>query len=150
MKNYVYILFLIQFFSNTSLFSQNIDSITNRISFENIKVELKINREDEFMKFADSIQKISTIEDIPNFIYDECLEFDIHFSSFDSTESFRWKILENVTEISALDLILSLNDVRLNKKCDLYMQDAFAMKIEYIDKTFYELVEKRYLELIGK
>ena len=86
---------------------------------------------------------------IPDFLFEECLELrrDL-WKGLHKPISVRWEILQKVHDKTALEAVLKDGDRRLKKKCKLIEEPGYPnFKIPYINKSFYQLIMKRCLEL---
>ena len=125
----------------------NAQNDTIKPKFISKEYDYKINRDKLIKNYADSVNRIYTINDIPDFLFNECLEYNITLrKGYHSSESVRWEILKKVTNKNALRMVLQSKDGRLKAHCRKYKQDN-KLKIDYSDMTFYELVQKRFKSL---
>ena len=86
---------------------------------------------------------------IPDFLFEECLDLrrDL-WKGLHKPISVRWEILQKVHDKTALEAVLKDGDRSLKKKCKLIEEPGYPnFKIPYINKSFYQLIMKRCLEL---
>jgi len=115
-----------------------------RPKFIQKKYDYTIDRDKLIKRYADSINNISAKNDIPFFLSDECIEYDITLRrGYHSTESVRWSILKKVTNKNALRIILQSNTIHAKAHCERYMPGN-EIKIEYSAMSFYDLLQKRF------
>lgn len=140
MKNLLIFVFLIFFNFN---YSQITDTLN--VIIPNIKLSKEEYINNQIRLYTDSLnakpQKAS-------FIFNPC--FDMEGSWWENihhptTKSIRWEIIQKIKKKS-LKKILKSNDIRLRKYCTC----KDAKDIPLIDKSFYDLIEKRYKELKKK
>jgi hypothetical protein len=121
----------------------NAQSDSMKSKFIGKQYDYKIDRDKLLADYADSINKISVASDIPAFLFNECLEYDVTLrKGYHSSESVRWEILKKVTNKIALQIILQSNDNRLKAHCKKYSEDK-KLKIDYVGMSLYDLLRKR-------
>lgn len=104
-------------------------------------------RQEKINAFADSLNSYAEGA-LPNFLFDEC--FDLQRSLWEglhSPVSLRWKILEKVINKEALKRVLATNDERLKRKCKYDKGSNPEIIIPMIEKSFCQLLRKRYKQL---
>ena len=96
--------------------------------------------------YADSINNYP-LGKIPDFLFDKCL--DTHSPrSFHGGPSFRWMILEKVTNKRVLQAIMNKYAKLLKRKCRDRIRGKYAyLNVDLIELSFYQLFQKRYAEL---
>lgn len=106
--------------------------------------DYRIDRSKLIKSYADSLNNYSVLNNVPEFIFNECFEYDIKLrKDYHSTASIRWEILKKVTNKEALQMILKTDAPRLKIKCTKYKGDR-KLKNTFSDKSFYDLLKKRY------
>lgn len=139
-------LFLVLFFNVQFLIAQTkndtIITVSVGLGIDRIK-----ERQEKIKDFADSINNY-TGGALPNFLFDEC--FDSQSNLWDglhSPVSLRWKVLEKVSSKDALKRILATHDKRLKTKCSYNKGSNPEITIPMIEKSFCQLIRKRYKQL---
>lgn len=131
----------------------NVQLLTAQNSDTSIHVSIGLGidrvkeRQEKINSFADSINRYAEKE-LPSFLFDEC--FDLQSSLWEglhSPVSLRWKVLEKVNNREVLRTILNTNDKRLKKKCAYNKGSQPEIIIPMIEKSFYQLIRKRYKQL---
>lgn len=114
-----------------------------------IRIDRKEQRTIIIQTFADSIN--STVDNnLPNFIYDECFDYNNSLlEGFHSNLSSRWKVLEKVTNLFALETILNSNDKSLKAKCSKSFNKEI-MEMQFARKSYFQLAKKRLKEIKKK
>jgi len=113
-----------------------------------IGINFKKLRDDKIRTYADSLNNYRTGK-LPDFLFDECIDWHKSFwESLHSAVSVRWIILEKVYCKQALKAILDSQDKRLKKVCDHQCDKIYPyLAVPMIEKSFYQLVTKRYKQL---
>jgi hypothetical protein len=94
------------------------------------------------LQYADSVSKVIAEGKLPKFLLNECLDQDpTIFVGFHG--SFRWEVLQKVTNISPLKYLMDSHMASLKKKC----KNNKSREILYDNLSFYQLIELRYKEL---
>lgn len=138
-KKLILVLTMLYFFVNVSA-----QKDTLKPTFIAQSYDYKTDKDKLMGAYVDSLNNLGLKDDIPRFVFDECLEYDIILrGSYHSDVSVRWEILKKVTNKAALQMILQSDDRRLKARCGKYKGDR-KLKIPFSDKSFYDLVEKRY------
>lgn len=111
----------------------------------------KVKERRETLKgFADSLNYYKGGA-LPYFLFDECFDKQSFlWDGLHSPASLRWKILEKVENKDALKKIISSNDKRLKRKCKYDKGSNPEILIPMIEKSFFELLQKRYDQLCEK
>lgn len=120
-------------------------------SIVTVKVGLGIDkvkeRQEQIKRFADSLNYYSSGK-LPSFLFDECFDNQLFlWDGLHSPVSLRWKIIEQVENKDALKQILSSKDNRLKRKCNYDKGSNPEITIPMINKSFFELLQKRYEQL---
>jgi hypothetical protein len=86
---------------------------------------------------------------LPVFMLDVCLDWNASlWESLHSPVSIRWKILSEVTDKKALELLLQTHKKQLKKVCPRRGENVYPfLKVPMIEKSFYELIKKRCAQL---
>ncbi|SHN46125.1 hypothetical protein [Chitinophaga sp. CF418] len=142
------ILFIVFFFKVSGLLAQVNDT------FVTVSPGLHLDRlkekKEQILTYADSLNSY-TQGALPVFLFDECFDtqaslwHDLH-----SPVSLRWKILKKVNNKAALKRILNTDDNRLDKKCSYGDRKESEFDIPMIDRSFRQLIRKRYDQLKEK
>jgi hypothetical protein len=104
-------------------------------------------REKKVLVFADSINNYKG-GDVPHFLYNECFDFNAPlWRGFHSNVSLRWQVLEMVNNKNALKILLKSHDKKLGKKCSLVDTYDQENGIPLINKSFLDLIRKRYRQI---
>ncbi len=143
MKYFFTILFLtyLNFF-----YAQESDTTKEPVIFS---INFEQKKEKAIEIFADSINNFNG-KDVPNFLYNPCLDLTSTFRlGFHDLESKRWRILNNVNNIEALQSILKINDKRLQKVCKnkKNWSKKTIKEFNLIELSFYEMIQKRIDQL---
>ena len=104
-------------------------------------------RHEKINVFADSLNSY-TNGTLPNFLFDEC--FDLQSNLWDglhSPVSLRWKVLEKVNNKQSMKMILATHDKRLKQKCSYDKGSNPQIVVPMIQKSFYQLIRKRYKQI---
>ena len=117
--------------------------------FITVSPGLKVIRNDDIKAYADSINNYVEGNDVPNFLLDKCFEFDnMLWKSFHPSSSVRWEILSMVSNKRALKTIMQEFSVKLKRKCSAERIHAYKVSIPTANQSFYELMRKRYMQLL--
>ena len=139
------LLILVPILSTCCLFAQNkSDSVTPET---HLRIDRVKERQRKINMFADSINNYNG-GDVPGFLCDECLDIQTNsFFGFHSGLSLRWEILQRVNNKKGLKMLIKADDKKLNKKCALMNAENYGDGIPLIDKSFRDLIRKRYKQL---
>lgn len=127
----------------SSIAQRNNDSVV----IVNVGIDRVKERHEVLKLFADSINTYSGGV-LPEFLFDECFDFQRNlWDGFHLPSSLRWKVLIEVKNKDALKKILSTHDKRLKRKCrfDISMNPEIVIPMN--NKSFFQLIRKRYKEL---
>lgn len=130
---------------NKSLSSDTLPDIKNVIV---TKIGIKKNIDSILNNYADSLNHYAKGE-LPFFLFNKC--FDLQRSlwkGFHEPISLRWAILEKVNNKESLKIILNSHDMKLKLKCAYDKGSKPQIVIPMIEKSFYQLIKKRYMQLI--
>ena len=105
--------------------------------------DYRIDRDKIINLYSDSLNNLSSADDIPAFVFNECIEYDIRLrKDYHAETSVRWEILKKVSNKKALQIVMQSQDQRLRRKCVKY-KDEKKLNNTFSDKSFYDLLKKR-------
>jgi hypothetical protein len=145
------ILFLILILTTMVSVAQVKDTVANP-TVENgsiivYRVGIDRLREEMLRKYSDSINEYKGGR-LPVFLLDRCFDLrSTHWFGCDTPISLRWCVLERVNNKEALERILKTKDSRLKVKCVDHRDRPRELKVEKIKKSFFDLLNERYLQL---
>ncbi len=115
------------------------------------KIGIKRGAAYHWQDIADSINSYSKTKIFPDFLKDECIDWNVSFwEGFHSPVSVRWKVLSLVTEKRSLELLLQKRPEVLKRKCNLkrtYQAYPGDLTPPLINISMYELIIRRLKEL---
>ena len=105
--------------------------------------DFRIDRDKIINLYSDSLNSLSSADNIPAFVFNECIEYDIKLrKDYHAETSVRWEILKKVSSKKALQIIMQSQDPRLRRKCEMYKGEK-KLNNTFSDKSFYDLLKKR-------
>jgi hypothetical protein len=143
----IFLLTLLFSFQITWLTGQETNE-NNPIDYLNVTVDREQEIEKQLKQFADSLNNFSR-DKVPSFLFEECLDWRKNlWKGLHKPISVRWEILSRVYNKDALEILLKQSGGRLKKKCSLKSESVYPnLKVPDINKSFYQLIKKRCLEL---
>lgn len=123
------------------------DSDVIRSSFH---IDFVKEREKAIAVFSDSINNYNG-EKVPCFLYNECFDLNAPlWRGFHFTRSLRWQVLQKVNNKQALAMLLKTDRKKMDKRCTTLNKEKQEDYLPFIEKSFWQLIRKRYKELNNK